>query len=111
MKKSWLLFIALLLQIQLGWSQNLVSFQKKATLGADLIDLVLGASGLSFQYGVTGYSVEYLTTGTDGELDTASGLVVLPDFVNEPIPTACFQHGTVDNRYDVPSELKGGNAC
>jgi pimeloyl-ACP methyl ester carboxylesterase len=108
MKKSWLLFIALLLQIQLGWSQNLVSFQKKATLGADLIDLVLGASGLSFQYGVTGYSVEYLTTGTDGELDTASGLVVLPDFVNEPIPTACFQHGTVDNRYDVPSELKGG---
>jgi pimeloyl-ACP methyl ester carboxylesterase len=108
MKKSWLLLIALVFQIQMGFTQNLVSFQKKATLGVDLIDLVFGSSGLSFQYGVTAYSVEYLTTGTDGALDTASGLVVLPDFVNEPVPTACFQHGTVDNRYDVPSELKGG---
>lgn len=108
MKRSWLILIALILQIQMGFAQQLVSFQKKATLGVDLIDLVFGSSGLSFQYGVTAYSVEYLTTGTDGELDTASGLVVIPDFVNGSVPTACFQHGTVDNRFDVPSELKGG---
>jgi len=108
MKKNGLFLLAIVLQIQIGFGQNLVSFQKKATLGADLIDLVFGSSGLSFQYGVNAYKVEYLTTGTDGELDTASGLVVIPDFSNEPLPTACFQHGTVDNRFDVPSELKGG---
>ena len=53
------------------------------------------------------YRVTYTTTGSDMRLDTASGLVMLPEIVDREIPILVYQHGTTDGRSDVPSNLLG----
>ncbi|MEZ5039294.1 MAG: T9SS type A sorting domain-containing protein [Saprospiraceae bacterium] len=55
------------------------------------------------------FKISYSTTDVFGQLDTASGLVVIPR--RQAIykyPTLVFQHGTVGSRNDVPSNLRGG---
>ncbi len=55
------------------------------------------------------YKVTYITKDVFNELDTASGLIVVPrrDQVYS-YPRLVFQHGTVASRTDVPSNLQGG---
>ena len=89
-----------------SYSQRVIDFTKKASLSSDLIGLIV--QGINFENGVDAYSLQYLTTGLDGEPDTASGLVVIPDVSMKTLPALCFQHGTVNDRTDVPSNLKGG---
>lgn len=55
------------------------------------------------------YKVTYTTTDVFNEVDTASGLIIVPrrDQVYS-YPRLVFQHGTVASRTDVPSNLQGG---
>ncbi len=61
-----------------------------------------------FSNGVDLYRVLYTTPDVLGVLDTASGLLVVPDDPGFLYPLLVFQHGTVDGRWDVPSQLAGG---
>jgi pimeloyl-ACP methyl ester carboxylesterase len=87
-------------------AQRVISFTKKASLSRDLIGLIV--PGINIENGVDAWSVQYLTTGLDGLPDTASGLVIIPDLTLKTLPALCFQHGTVNDRTDVPSNLRGG---
>jgi hypothetical protein len=55
------------------------------------------------------YKITYETNDVFGQLDTASGLLVLP-IHDQPteFPLLCYQHGTVNSPTDVPSNLQGG---
>jgi acetyl esterase/lipase len=70
---------------------------------------------LTSQYGpfiqndIAMYKVTYTTPDVFGQLDTASGLLLLPVRDEETIyPLLVYQHGTVDGPQDVPSNLQGG---
>ncbi|MDX1407436.1 MAG: T9SS type A sorting domain-containing protein [Saprospiraceae bacterium] len=66
--------------------------------------------GYEVRTGVTMYKARYMTTGTQGQPDTASGLIVIPDeFVVEEIPVVAYQHGTTNGPESVPSQLSGGH--
>jgi Secretion system C-terminal sorting domain/Secretory lipase len=62
----------------------------------------------AFNNGVDLYKILYTTTDINGQPDTASGLLIVPDEPEFVYPLLCYQHGTVDSRWDVPSELAGG---
>ncbi len=65
--------------------------------------------GLPFvEYGVDSYRVEYETTNIDGTPGMASGLITIPNDPGNNYPMLVFQHGTVNGRDDVPSNLAGG---
>jgi len=70
--------------------------------------------GFPADYDVELYKVLYTTNDIRGELDTASGLLVIPSEFRFPddetfnVPTIIFHHGTVNSRTDVPSNLEGG---
>jgi len=57
------------------------------------------------QYGVDLYRVTYTTTNLEGALDTASGLVCIPDIEGLNLPLVSYGHGTVASRFAVPSFL------
>ena len=55
------------------------------------------------QYGAKYYRITYTTTGLQGQLDTVSGLVVVPDDATRIFPRLVYQHGTSSSKLDVPS--------
>ncbi len=69
---------------------------------------------ISNEYGVNAthdvdlFKVLYETLDVHGALDTASGLMIVPNTVGDTYPILCYQHGTVNGRSDVPSNLQGG---
>ncbi|MEO0725201.1 MAG: T9SS type A sorting domain-containing protein [Bacteroidota bacterium] len=65
--------------------------------------------GFLIQNGVEYWKVTYTTPDVFNQLDTASGLLVLPVREETTIyPVLVYQHGTVDGPQDVPSNLAGG---
>lgn len=65
--------------------------------------------GFLIQNGVEMWKVTYTTPDVFNQLDTASGLLILPVREETTIyPTLIYQHGTVDGPQDVPSNLQGG---
>ncbi|MFT4664185.1 MAG: hypothetical protein ACI9VN_002566 [Patescibacteria group bacterium] len=62
----------------------------------------------NFNNGVDMYRILYKTTDIHGVPDTASGLLIVPDEPNFNYPLLCYQHGTINSRWDVPSQLAGG---
>lgn len=66
------------------------------------------AYGDQMQYGVQRFKIVYETVDVEGQVDTASGLVVIPDAEGLVFPLLAYQHGTVTSRSDVPSNLAGG---
>jgi len=65
--------------------------------------------GPLIQNGIEMYKLTYTTPDINGQTDTASGLLVLP--VRDELlayPLLCYQHGTVGEKSDVPSNLAGG---
>lgn len=56
-----------------------------------------------FQYGVKYYRITYTTTGLQGQPDTVSGLVVVPNDAGFAFPRLVYQHGTSSAKTDVPS--------
>lgn len=65
--------------------------------------------GFLIQNGVELWKITYTTPDVFNQLDTASGLLILPVREETTVyPTLIYQHGTVDGPQDVPSNLQGG---
>ncbi len=90
-------------------TQTLISATLQQKLSkAQLVALVgLGGYMLEVNNGVSTYAIQYLTPHLDGELDTASGFLVIPDIPDQVWPTLIYQHGTVSSREEVPSRGSG----
>lgn len=55
------------------------------------------------EFGAKYYRVLYTTPDVHGVLDTASGLIAVPDNPTKIYPRLVYQHGTSGSRQDVPS--------
>lgn len=82
-------------------AQKLVS---ATLLGSKTTAQLVAHFGVPFiQYGVKYYKVLYTTPDLKGVLDTASGLIAVPDNPARVYPRLVYQHGTSGSRQDVPS--------
>ena len=104
MKKLVFFLVAFCLSCTL-FSQDIVEVTLQETLTKEqLSGLFLG---FPVNHAIEAYKVLYETLDTDGTIDTASGLMVLP--VNEPadqqFPFLAYQHGTASSRDGVPSNI------
>ncbi len=97
----------LLLLIVLGGqslqAQRLVSGQP---LGQRSAAQLTAEIGIPMPNDVFLYKIQYETPDLHGITDTASGLLVVPDIPGQ-LPLICYQHGTIGNKADVPSNLVG----
>ncbi len=96
-----ILLLAVAFNIPL-YSQNLVSAtllgqKTKAELLAEFDNLPF------IQYGAKYYRVTYTTKSVQGLVDTASGLLSVPDNPAFKYPRLVYQHGTSGSKQDVPS--------
>ena len=103
--KSIFTLLLLFLTLATSWSQRLEN--------ATLIETVTSAEisalvGIPIAYDVDLYKMRYYTPDLNGNDHIASGLVCVPVSENLVFPVACYQHGTVNSRSDVPSQLAGG---
>ena len=53
--------------------------------------------------GISLYKISYLTKTPEGNQITASGAVLLPTDLNEPLALASIQHGTISDNSEAPS--------
>lgn len=61
------------------------------------------------EYDIDLYKLRYQTLDVNGQLDTASGLLVLPQVpAEDSLPIVVYDHGTTSGPTDVPSQLRGG---
>ncbi len=88
------------------FAQNLISSEFLAARSQS--EIVDDYNILFIYSGVEMYKINYTTLDVKGILDTASGLVVIPDLPNKKYPLLCYQHGTIGTKDNVPSNLKGG---
>lgn len=88
-----------------GFSQNVVevTFIESRTKEA-----ISSEFGVDAQFDVNLYRMLYETPDIQGNLDTASGLFIIPDNPGGTFPLLSYSHGTVNDRNDVPSLLAGG---
>ncbi|MCI5082798.1 MAG: T9SS type A sorting domain-containing protein [Saprospiraceae bacterium] len=86
--------------------QNLIDAEFKGSIS---LQEMVANYGFLMQYGVDMYKITYETPDVFGQIDTASGLIVIP-IHDEPLafPLLSYQHGTVNGPFDVPSNLQGG---
>lgn len=104
--KQTTLCIALLLGALSVQAQDLISIEYKGQRTRAQLTLQFGAL---VQNGVELWKVTYTTPDVFNQLDTASGLWVVPvRDVPTAYPSLVYQHGTVDGPTDVPSNLRGG---
>ena len=94
--------IAILVLAHTANSQTLVSAtllgqKTKAELLAEFDNLPF------IQYGAKYYQITYTTKSVQGLVDTASGLLTVPDNLDKIYPRLVYQHGTSGSRQDVPS--------
>jgi hypothetical protein len=104
LRYAWALLFSLLFT-QGGSAQNLLGFEFRDAFSRE--ELVEKYGGV-MQYGVELYKINYTTRDVRGRPDTASGLICVPDIRSAIMPVLCYQHGTVDGKDDVPSNLRGG---
>jgi len=105
--RLYTLFSILLLATSIQ-AQRLVSFDLLRSVTSEELTDEIGVTGVAFPYGADYYKVNYTTPNVKGEDHTASGLVIVPTSdVDLTFPLACYQHGTVGTREDVPSRISG----
>jgi hypothetical protein len=106
MTRHLLLFCALFCLATFSNAQQLIDSQFK---GSRTLAQMQASYGLLMENGIRMYKIRYTTLDVHGVPDTASGLVVIP-VRNQTYayPLICVQHGTVDSKTDVPSNLQGG---
>ncbi|MDO8368135.1 MAG: T9SS type A sorting domain-containing protein [Saprospiraceae bacterium] len=100
-KIALLLLFAVTINTTLS-SQNLVSAtllgqKTKAELLAEFDNLPF------IQYGAKYYQITYTTKSVQGLVDTASGLLSVPDDPSRIYPRLVYQHGTSGSKQEVPS--------
>lgn len=107
MKKNILLLLFITLTSSL-FSQKIVDIELQESLTKNELGALF--FGFSVNNGIEAYKVLYETMDTDGTIDTASGLVVIPitEIENQPLPFLAYQHGTASNRNAVPSNMEAG---
>jgi pimeloyl-ACP methyl ester carboxylesterase len=107
MKKILTLFPFILLSFHL-FGQKIIEMTMQESLTKAEIDARLGA--FTVKHGIETYKILYETADTDGSLDTASGLLVLPVQESETLnfPFLAYQHGTASSREAVPSNQENG---
>jgi len=88
------------------FSQELV---EAIYLGSTSKSETTAATSFPAQYALDYYKVLYTTLDVNGMPDTASGLMAVPQFAGN-LPLLCYQHGTTDGKYDVPSNIGVGDA-
>lgn len=90
-------------------AQNLVS---STFLGQkSQAELYIEFNSLPFiQFGAKYYRITYTTHDVHGAIDTASGLIAVPDNFSHKYPRLVYQHGTSGSKQEVPSinVLTGG---
>src|SRR5687767_15342885 len=70
---------------------------------------LLPVFGLLVENDIDLYKIRYKTLDVNMNLDTASGLLVLPKVADSTqLPIVVYDHGTTSGPNDVPSLLKGG---
>ena len=91
------------------YGQEFLEVTFQSNLSQTLVQLLFNSVGIDVvpTTGVNTYKVTYTTLGTDMNIDTASGLMMLPDNIEGPMPLAIYQHATTSGRSDVPSNLQG----
>lgn len=106
MRSALVLIFSLFIFFTSTTAQTLISSEFK---GSRSLAQMQADFGPIMQNGVEMYKVLYETPDIHGNLDTASGLLVIP-IRDEPLqyPLLCYQHGTVSSKTDVPSNLRGG---
>lgn len=94
----YLLFILGTLNVQ---GQEIVSYEKVLTMTKAQI-----TAQFFFQasFDVDLYRITYTTKSLTMEVDTASGVLAIPDDNSFKFPILVYEHGTVGTRHDVPSE-------
>ena len=88
--------------------QKLISTTPAGIISRDFLSFLFGANGALLENGIELYKITYTTLDVFGKPDTASGLIILPSNGKKSFFPVIYQHGTVDDRNDVPSNVKGG---
>ncbi len=105
-KQLPLTLFLILSSFHLVFSQDLIDSEY---LGFQTGDNLAAQYGFNiFDFDVDHYKIEYTTLDVQGVLDTASGLLSIPEATNKAFPLLCYQHGTIGSKTDVPSNLQGG---
>lgn len=89
------------LTIQFSFGQTLITYQKIKSLSKSQI---ANQYFIPAKYGVDVYKITYTTKKLDLSTDTASGVFITASDTNSYFPIAVYDHGTVGNRHDVPSD-------
>ena len=109
--KRILLTLLLISPLLLSAQTTLISAESKGVLSKTLLDIFLPTVAPDVaplvKYDVELYRVQYQTVGVSGNLETASGLFVVPSIdADEVVPMLVYQHGTVASRESVPSRTE-----
>ena len=105
MRNSFTFLLSLLFLASLN-SQKLVDAELITSLTRAEVSALAG--GFPVQFDLDLYKVTYNTPDQNGNEHVASGLLCIPADESFAFPLACYQHGTVGGREDVPSRLAGG---
>ncbi len=107
MRKTLPFFLIVFVSLHLS-AQDLVS---STFLGAKTQAQLTAEFNVPFiQYGAKFYKITYTTANLQGQTDTVSGLLTVPDNPSKVYPRLVYQHGTSGSKQDVPSVnvLNGG---
>ncbi len=106
MKKSKLFFILFFVACSLinSNAQELLSYEKLKSLTKEQIKATYFVPA---KYDVDIYKIIYTTKSVDMLPDTASGILCAAVDTNSVFPLMIYDHGTVNDRHDVPSEGSG----
>jgi hypothetical protein len=107
-KLSFIAAFLLLVAMQNASAQRLISDTVLARYSASQLTTYFSDNQipLSSSTGITCYRLIYETENAQGTDSTyASGLLIVPDVQNCPLPIAMYDHGTTLQRTDVPSYL------
>ena len=100
MKNIIITFIACL--PSLVFSQEMVDFVYLQSFDQAYFETEFGAPAVA---GVDQYRAVYTTTNIEGNLDTVSGLVCIPQLEGYNFGIVSYSHGTVGSRFEVPGYL------
>ncbi len=82
-------------------SQEIVTYKKVKSMTKEAI---ANTMAIPAKYDVDVYVIEYTTKKLNLKKDTASGVLAVAKDSRYRFPVAVYDHGTVDNRNDVPSK-------
>lgn len=105
MRNTLLLFVGLLMS-QFVNGQILVSSEFVDDLTPDEITAIVGQE--AGPYGVKLYKIHYTMLDHNNQLDTVSGMIVVPNTTDVQSHLVVYCHGTSNDKLDVPSQMRGG---